>query len=225
MRTTIWTIDTIGKGIERYYAEHEHYPTANDFDECAYLPSARQIQRKFGGLEALRTTLGLAEANYTKGDLRRAVFSGFSPRALAAEDQLEVALIKHFGEPYVHTQKRYYRLMKNRWDFFVYYRGGYFGIDIFSTSRRANIMNNIRHKLIKYADVPPTTKIFFIVDAPELTDNDIRQTIIGSKALAQHLNITVILLETFLATTIHQFQTLDLPDGVKLVLQKNIEQK
>lgn len=225
MRETIWTLETIRSGIEHYYSEHRHYPVAYDFDECPYLPSSRQVQRKFGGLESLRLTLGLTEANYTKGDLRRTVYDGFSPRALAAEDRLEIALITHFGEPYVHTQKRYYHLMKNRWDFFVYCKNGYFGIDIFSTSRKANIMNNIRHKLLKYADVPSSTPIFFIIDAPTLTEADVQQAIKDSAALKRCPNITVQLLETFLTSTIRQFTPLDLPSDVKLVLTKDIEQK
>lgn len=124
MRETIWTIDVIKEGIEHFYQEHNRYPTAIDFDAVPYLPSARQIQRKFGGMENLRTTLGYKELNYTKGDLRRTAYDNFSTRSLSAEDRLEVALIDHFGELYVHTQKRYYRLMKNRWDFFVYYKEG-----------------------------------------------------------------------------------------------------
>lgn len=225
MRETIWTIETIQQGIDRYFTEYGHYPTAFDFDECAYLPSARQIQRKFGGLEALRKTLNLTEANYTKGDLRRTVYSKFATRSLEAEDALEIALVTHFGEPYVHTQKRYYRLMKNRWDFFVYYRGGYLGIDVFSTARKANIMNNIRHKLLKYADVPPTTQIFFIVDAPTLTDEDVNQAVKGSAALKKYPNITVVLLNTFLNAVMPQFHALQLPENIQLVLSEDIEQK
>ncbi len=120
--------------------------------------------------------------------------------------------------------ERYYRLMKNRWDFFVYYQGGYFGIDIFSTSRKANIMKNIRHKLIKYADVPPSTQIYFVVDAPTLTDSDIQQSTQGSGALSKHPNINVILLQTFLSTVIARFSALPLPEGISLVLMET-EQK
>lgn len=66
-----WTLEVIREGINRYKEENGRLPTAWDFDRCDYLPSARQIQRSLGGLEKLRTDLGLDELNYTKGSLRQ----------------------------------------------------------------------------------------------------------------------------------------------------------
>ena len=83
---------------------------------------------------------------------------------------------------------------------------------------------NIRHKLIKYADVPPSTQIYFVVDAPTLTDSDIQQSTQGSGALSKHPNINVILLQTFLSTVIARFSALPLPEGISLVLMET-EQK
>ena len=226
MRATIWTIDSIEQGIMRYQQETGHYPNATDFDECPYLPSARQIQRKFGGMEKLGERLGIAEINYTKGNLRRAIYDNFSERSLDAEDKLEMALIAYFGEPYVHTQKRYYRLMKNRWDFFVYCQDGHFGIDIFSTARQAYIMNNIRHKLPKYADVPSSMPIYFVVDAPTLSDIEIGQVVSSSLLLQQYPNIHIISFPAFLRDIMPTYVPLTLPDKLKLVLDStDIEQK
>lgn len=224
MSTTIWTIDVIEEGIIRYRQENGRYPIATDFDECPYLPSARQIQRKFGGMEKLRTSLGITETNYTKGDLRRSAYNKFSERSLDAEDRLEIALIEYFGEPYVHTQKRYYRLMKNRWDFFVYCRGAHFGIDIFTTGRKSYIMNNIRHKLSKYADVPKTIPIFFIVDSPVITDPDLDKITLASALLKQSSNIQIITLSRFLNSIMPSYLPLRIPEDVRLVFD-NIEQK
>ncbi len=223
MPKTIWTLESIQEGVDRYYNETGHYPTAIDFDECAYLPSARQVQRKFGGMENLRRSLGLLDINYTKGDLRRVIYDEFATRSLEAEDVLEVALVRHFGEPYVHTQKRYYKLMKNRWDFFVYYQGGYFGVDVFSTARKINLMKNVHHKLRKYADVPTSTDIYFVVDAPSLSDQDIVEVTGGQGLLSKHSNIKVVSLPTFLKSIINSYPSLKLPEGLVCVL-KDIEQ-
>lgn len=184
MRPLVWTIDTIKIGIDRFYQEQGRYPTAIDFDSVEYLPSARQIQRKFGGMEKLRSDLNISELNYTKGALRQSAYNEFAQRSISAEDDLEIALVEHFGELFVHTQKRYYKLMKNRWDFFVYHHGGYLGIDVFSTNRASYIMRNINHKLKKYADVPPTIPIYFVVDI-NATDAEIKHQIIQSKQLKE----------------------------------------
>ncbi len=171
-------------------------------------------------MERLRHDLHYDELNYTKGTLRRAAYDAFSQRSLSAEDALEVALIDHFGELYVHTQKRYYKMMKNRWDFFVYYDGGYLGIDVFSTSRIPYILRNVNHKLRKYADVPAHIPIYFVVDG-EMSDDDISSAVFLSGSLQAHQNITVISLSAFL-TYISTLKPLSSPPGVTLVLDKSI---
>jgi len=218
MAGAVWTIERIKEGIDRYFEENGHYPTAVDFDETTYLPTARQVQRRFGGMQSLREHLGYTETNYTKGTARKVVYQNFVGRSLDAEDMLEMALVERFGEPYVHTQKRYYKLLKNRWDFFVYYQNGYMGIDIFSTSRTSYIMKNVHHKLLKYADVPPTVPIYFVVENKNITDDDIEKATFLSESLRKHSNIHVVTLNTFLEEVITRFEPLALPDGISLVL-------
>ncbi len=63
-----WTIKKIGAGIELFRTEYGRYPVAGDFDTADYLPSARHIQRMFGGLVDLRKKLKLkGQENFTKG--------------------------------------------------------------------------------------------------------------------------------------------------------------
>ncbi|MEO5499019.1 MAG: hypothetical protein ABIR46_00800, partial [Candidatus Saccharimonadales bacterium] len=174
MAATRWNLEVIKQGIDAYREEFGYFPTAFDFDKCSYLPSARQVQRSFGGLESLRTQLGYKELNYTKGALRRSrSIAGFTNGTLA-EDELEKLLIEFFGEPYVHTQKRYYKDHKNRYDFFIYYQEGYLGVDIFTTSRIEYIGPNLRHKITKYRNVPQSTPIIFVVASENLSSKDIR---------------------------------------------------
>lgn len=212
-----WTIEIIKAGIERFAHENGQFPTAWDFDRSPYLPSARQVQRAFGGLEQLRLQLGIIELNYTKGELRSTRSLEGSLRGTKAEDELEVLLIKKFGEPFVHTQKRYYKDHRNRYDFFIYYKNGYVGVDIFTTARTEYIGPNIRHKIPKYRNVPNDTPIWFVVDAPTLNDSDIRNGALTARELERMPNIHVGSLSQFLAY-IKGLEPLDPPRYIKTVI-------
>jgi len=50
----IWTIAKVKSGIELFKKEYGRYPVSHDFDVVTYLPSARHVQRIFGGLVELR---------------------------------------------------------------------------------------------------------------------------------------------------------------------------
>lgn len=213
-----WTIETIELGINRFVDERGHLPTAWDFDRSSYLPSARQIQRAYGGLEQLRKKLGINETNYTKGVLRRTRSLEGSMRGTKAEDDLEILLIDRFGEPFVHTQKRYYKEHRHRYDFFIYYKDGYLGVDVFTTARVEYIGPNIRHKIPKYRNIPPETPVWFVVVAPALTDDDIKKGTRSAKELTSLPNIHVGSLSQFLSY-ISQLEPLDLPPHTKIVLK------
>lgn len=58
------------EGIKRFIEENGHEPTAQEIDKCDYLPSARQIQRKSGGLQTLRKKMGLSTIDHTSGATR-----------------------------------------------------------------------------------------------------------------------------------------------------------
>lgn len=214
-----WTLETIKHGVERYRQEHGHLPTAWDFDRCEYLPSARQIQRPYGGLEKLRDQLGLTELNYTKGSLRQKIsFEGIS-RGIEAEDLLEPILMDYFGEPFVHTQKKYYKKLKNRYDFFVYHHGGRFGVDVFSTERTEYIGPNIRHKLAKYANIPSDVPVYFVVSSSSLLPKDVEAGKQTARKLLELSHIDVVHMEEFLIL-IKSFTPLAIPAGFVSAIEK-----
>jgi hypothetical protein len=64
-----WEIEELRAGLENFNTEHGRYPTAPEIDTYPYLPSARTIERRFGGVIGLRKTLGLD----TQSDLREVV--------------------------------------------------------------------------------------------------------------------------------------------------------
>lgn len=57
--------------IHRFIKENGHEPTASDFDKTSYLPTARQIQRRWGGLQHIRTEMGLTTTNHAVGTPRK----------------------------------------------------------------------------------------------------------------------------------------------------------
>jgi len=56
-----WALPELKAGLEHFYKEHGHYPTATEVDAYRYLPSARSIERSFGGLIEVRKKLGLGD--------------------------------------------------------------------------------------------------------------------------------------------------------------------
>ena len=65
-----WTLEKIREGFERFRVEHGRLPIAPEIDKLDYLPSSRQIQRKFGGLEKLRADLGYEDTHFGRGTYR-----------------------------------------------------------------------------------------------------------------------------------------------------------
>lgn len=207
-----WTTALIKQGIEQFLKENGRLPIAKDFDLNANLPSARQIQRNYGGLPALRSLIGLEQLDYTKGDLRREIASKGYADGLSAEEKLEVILINKFGEPYVHTQKRYGLHLKNRYDFFVYHQNGCFAVDVFATGRPEYIATNIRHKINKYKSIGPFP-IYFVV-AGNYTTSDIEKAAQSIVQLKTMPNVKIVSEEKFLSIILQQGR-LTLPDHFK----------
>jgi hypothetical protein len=58
------------KAVEDFIKSNGYEPTAIDFDLTDYLPSARTIQRNYGGLPQFRALLGLKTSDFTKGKHR-----------------------------------------------------------------------------------------------------------------------------------------------------------
>lgn len=216
-----WTLEVIKEGIDRFHVEQQRPPTAQDFDDVSYLPSARQIQRSFGGMSKLRAALGQTELDYTRGGLRSEIASNAGRRGVEAEEALEIILIDYFGEPFVHTQKRYIRGGKSRYDFYVYAYNYSFGIDVFTTGRQEYIDKNIRHKIPKYAATSTHIPIYFVLAGD--TFNDLDLGAIGDTLLAPYPNLHLMTMQAFLLY-IQSLHPLTLPKGTKSIGIDEIEQ-
>jgi len=190
MNHRIWNLENIKSGVELFISSHERMPTARDFDLCSYLPSARQVQRGFGGLSMLRESLGYGRLDFTKGNLRTTISTKASMDGITAEENYEKILVSHFGEAFVHTQKRYGVGSKNRYDFFVYAEDKCFGIDVFTTGRAEYISTNIRHKIKKYQSAD-SVDVVFLVSGESFRNQDIQTAIRSLPELRKSVHMHV----------------------------------
>lgn len=157
-----WTKEEVDVGVRRFMEEHGgRFPMSTEFDEYDYLPSCRSIQRSFGGLIALKNTLGISYPNYHQGIRRQELAHKVGIRGIQIEDQLGLALVARFGEFAVHFQSRMAGC-RERLDFIVYYDGGKFGVDIFYAENRASLTGSIVIKQHKYKIF--NSKLYFVCD-------------------------------------------------------------
>jgi len=101
----MWTDEAIKKGFERFFAEHERYPTTPEIDSSHYLPSSRQLQRRFGGVPVIRERLGLPISDFTKGSARSEMAINIGERGRKEEQIIYKILTDYFGEVFIHGQK------------------------------------------------------------------------------------------------------------------------
>jgi hypothetical protein len=151
-RQVPWTLLQLKTGLEHFYKEHGRYPTATEVDAYPYLPSARSIERRFGGLIELRKELGLAE-NYDfrtgEHSTRRAKL--INDRAHKVEHLVYEYLVQRFGKELVHREYFFTDDHRTRADFFVYDTKKGFCVDVFYPASRRNLTGCLNIKLAKYA--------------------------------------------------------------------------
>jgi hypothetical protein len=104
---TKWPLELIKTGIDRFVLENGRHPSARDFDKCSYLPTARHLQRNFGGISNLRSLLTPnVPAKFTTGSVRSTVAKNSIVRSYESEHDFYHFLISKFPEIRVHEQKR-----------------------------------------------------------------------------------------------------------------------
>ncbi|KKU70726.1 MAG: hypothetical protein UX94_C0001G0015 [Parcubacteria group bacterium GW2011_GWA2_47_21] len=147
-----WTISNIKDGFERFFRDYSRYPTATEIDGCDYLPSSRQIQRRFGGLPRLRETLKLKGVHdFTKGEYSSNRAKKINKRSYELETQIYRYLLDRFGKPFVHREYLFNDDRRTRTDFFVFCSNGNFSVDVFYPSDKKNMTGCINSKLKTYS--------------------------------------------------------------------------
>jgi len=148
-----WTIEQLSGGLQLFYKKYGHYPTSKEVDAFEFLPSSRSIQRRFGGMVELRKTLKLGgQDDYTKGAHSSLRAEKINKRAHEMEQEVYDFLIAGFGIEFVHREYFFTDDHRTRMDFFVYYKGGGFSVDVFYPEDRHNLIGCLNSKLKKYND-------------------------------------------------------------------------
>jgi len=146
-----WKLEELKSGLELFYGQNERYPTSQEIDAFAFLPSSRSIQRRFGGLVELRKTLGLSgQDDFTKGEHSSRRATEINKRAHMVEKEVHTYLTDLFSTPFVHREYFFLDDKRTRTDFFVYHQNGEFSVDVFYPKDRYNLIGCLNSKLRKY---------------------------------------------------------------------------
>ncbi len=179
-----WEIKDIGNGFKKFYTLYGHYPASHEIDTFEFLPSARSIQRRFGGLVHIRERLGLD----TSFDLRTGEHSSrrakkINTRAHALEKRVYDYLVNKFSVEFVHREHFFTDDRRTRTDFFVYCRDSNFSVDVFFPQDRRNLIGCLNCKMKTYKD---TVMLQYPVIFLQMNDNISAQEI--SEMLARKKN-------------------------------------
>ncbi|OJI08437.1 hypothetical protein BK005_00810 [bacterium CG10_37_50] len=146
-----WTLEELSTGLAKFYADKGHYPTGPEVDTFPYLPSARSIERRFGGIIKLRQTLKLnSQSDFRTGQhsTRRAHL--INQRSNKTENTVNDFLVEKFGKEFVHREYFFVDDKRTRADFFVYDKNGGFCVDVFYPGTKRNLQGCLNSKLNKY---------------------------------------------------------------------------
>jgi hypothetical protein len=141
-------------------------------NKCSYLPSSRQIQRKFGGLQKIKESLGIEITNFGKGLPRSKTATECDSRAKQLELEVGEMLITKFGKVNVHIEEQYGN-SKNRVDFLVYNKSDTLAVDIFYPKDTSSFTGSINIKLKKYIDIPPNMPLYLVSMNPDISQEQI----------------------------------------------------
>ena len=149
-----WSKEELKAGLENFYKQYKHYPSAPEIDSYSYLPSARTIERSYGGVVNIRKILSLDGQH----DLRTGTHSSerarkINRRSHIVEQEVYEFLIKTFGKELVHPEYFFLDDRRTRADFFVYDEGNGFCVDVFYPSDIRNLLGCLNSKLGKYNSI------------------------------------------------------------------------
>lgn len=193
-----WNRETISEGIDRFNREYGHFPTALEIDKTPYLPSSRQIQRRFGGLINFRKLAGHEITDFGSGAGRSGIASRAGKLGLSGEREVERLLVEHFGEEFVHIEKRWGEY-KHRLDFFVYNPKSNFAVDVISASSIHSLIVNLNIKIPRYSEFPH--ELYFVVAGSELIQEKLDKIIRNKKSLFLSTNEHLVSIDNFLQLT------------------------
>jgi hypothetical protein len=178
---TIWTSEKVRLGFNRFFEENNRYPTTREIDAYQHLPSSKQLQRKYGGVQALRSELNIPITNFCAGATRTEKAKEINQRAEALEISLNKKLRDTFGERNVHRESPISDDRRSRCDFLIFAKDKTASVDIFFASDKHSLLGCINHKLKKYNLTQAWYETIFVQMNPHTTQADIDDTISRKK--------------------------------------------
>jgi hypothetical protein len=159
----IWNLEKIREAVIRFKNEHRRNPRSGDFVTCEYLPSARQIERRFGGMEKLRKDLNLeGPFNFTKGEHRSNVAKQIITKSYKIEEEFYNYLLTIYPAINIHEQKRL-RPGNVASDFFIYTsKDDDYAIDVFQAQDLYTLRGTINIKVKRYRLIS-NFNVYFVV--------------------------------------------------------------
>jgi len=154
------------------------------------LPSARSIQRTYGGLVKIRKELCPGEvSDYTRGKYRSRVASKTYATGTSLEADMFDFLTAHFLEIAVHEHK-VIRPGNVNSDFYIYLNNSTgVVIDIFYAENIRNLINIVNIKVKRYSLISQKT-LLVVVGNPDISQSDINEKIKNKKnPLPPHIQV------------------------------------
>ena len=146
-----WTREELSLGLKHFFDTNSRYPTAPEVDAYPYLPSARCIERRFGGLVQLRKQLDLkGQSDFRSGQHSIERARKINSRSHEIERTVYDFLQDMFGKEFVHREYFFTDDRRTRADFFVYDSKKGFCVDVFYPSDRRNLTGCLNSKLKTY---------------------------------------------------------------------------
>jgi len=155
-----WTLEKIKQAFEKFKGKNGRLPTTADMKNSKNLPSARWLQKSFGGVPKVRKLLGYKKTDFGSGKDRSSLAAESMSRGKEQEIMLERYLRKKFGDIFVHNERIYDYQDMRRVDFYVYTTKENIGIDVFYTGTLRDLQTNVNIKLNKYQDFDD--KLYFV---------------------------------------------------------------
>lgn len=196
MTKEIWTKEIIKNGFNRFFSENGRLPRSEEIDELSYLPSSRLIQKKYNGLEQLRTELGFTDVHFGKGSHRSTIAHQVNIRGRRNERTLETKLCQKFGEVFVHSEK-ILSSSKVRVDFYIYSPSGNFAVDVFYSNTMRTLQSNINIKLNKYRN---HNIIIYLVSANNSISQQDLDVYVKAKRNTLPQNVNIVSLSNFMSS-------------------------
>lgn len=136
----------------QFYEKFGRYPSILEIDSSGMFTfTGRTIQRRLGGIEKFRESIGLEVTNMTRGETRSKIAIAMIQKSNDDEIELHKYLTSIFGQDKVHCHEPYEFDSKKRTfsDFGIYTPTDHFFADIFYASHEKSIQGCIRWKKTK----------------------------------------------------------------------------